>query len=92
MKNSLVRLFWPILKFFENDLPAVNYKKSHRVILIVVGALFLVLATVSGLSASQTTELSGFIPVIVFFLVGMVAIVVGSLGSDSAVANIWGRR
>lgn len=92
MKELFIKLFWPILKFFETDAEATHYKKSHRVILIVVGALFMVLSVGSAASAFVSGEVGAFIPVVVFFGVGTVALVVGLLGSDSAVSKIWGRN
>lgn len=92
MKDLLTKVFWPILRIFESDRPVVNYKRSHRVVLLVMGSLFLVLSLASASSAYFSGELGGLIPAVVFFGVGLVAIVVGALGSDSAVAKIWGSR
>ena len=86
------KLFWPILSFFETEEEPVNYKPSHRVILIVVGLLFLFLSLVSMWFAYSTGEAGAAIPVLVFLGVATVAIVVGSLGTDNAVSKIWGRR
>lgn len=91
-KSLLVKLFWPILSLFESDEPAVGYKRSHRVILLVVGTLFFLLGTGSAIVAVSVGELGGAIPSIVFTLVGLVAIIVGSLGSDAAVTKIWGSK
>ena len=92
MKDTLAKLFWPILKFFETDEVPTNYKPSHRVILIVVGALFMVLTAGSVAAAYFSGQVGALIPVLVFFSVGTVTLVVGLLGSDSAVAKIWGRN
>ncbi len=92
MKNLLTRIFWPILKLFETGANSANYKKSHRVALNIVGALFMVLSIVSVVAALSTREIGSIIPVIIFFSAGLVAVVVGSLGSDSAVSKIWGTK
>lgn len=92
MKERMTKLFWPILKRFETDRPVTNYKKSYRTILIFVGGLFLVLSSVSGLAAVYADQPGALIPVVIFFGVGLVSLVVGTLGSDSAVASIWGTR
>ncbi len=92
MENILTRFFWPILTWFENDEYSVNYKKSHRVALNIVGVLFLFLSIVAVVGAYFTGELGAVIPVIIFFSAGLVAVVVGMLGSNSAVSKIWGTK
>ena len=92
MMNILIKVFWPILRFFETDKEPSNYKKSHRVALNVLGILFLILSLGSAWSASSSDELSSAIPIVVFFGVGLVAVVVGSIGSNGAVAKIWGNE
>lgn len=92
MKQHLIKLFWPVLRFFETDVVAVNYKKSHRVALNVVGVLFVVLSLVSAVTTYLTGELGSLIPVIIFATIGAIAIIVGSLGSNGAVCKIWGSK
>ena len=92
MKNILARIFWPILKFFETDEDPANYKKSHRVALNIVGALFIFLSLVSATAAYSIGGVGSLIPVVVFFCAGIVAVVVGSLGSNGAVSKIWGTK
>ena len=92
MKNSLRKIFLPILSIFESGEEEYNYKKSHRKILLIVGALFLILSAVSAISAISSSQLGGLIPFLVFFLVGLVCEVVGLLGSNRAVAKIWGSK
>ena len=92
MKKLLTRIFWPILKFFETGQVPANYKKSHRIALNVLGGLFLFLSLVSTFGAIYTGQLAAFIPVVVFFSVGFVAVVVGILGSKGAVGKIWGTK
>ncbi|MFT6955821.1 MAG: hypothetical protein ACJAYC_000822 [Halieaceae bacterium] len=92
MKKSLTKIFWPILRFFEGDDESPNYKKSHRVALNGVGALFIFLSLVSATTAYATGGVGGFIPMIIFSCAGVVALAVGSLGSNSAVSKIWGTK
>jgi len=92
MKNILRQLFSPILKPFENGAEDYNYKPSHRKILLAVGSLFLFLAAVSFYIAILTYELASLIPILVFFLGGMICMIIGGLGTDKAVAKIWGSR
>lgn len=87
-----MKIFWPILKFFETDEEPVNYRASHRVALNVVGVLFLVLSLGAGLMISYSDDLGYLIPVIFFFCMGFVALVVGLFGSNGAVSKIWGSR
>ncbi len=91
MKESLRNLFWPILRQFETGDPVKRYKPSHRTILVVVGALFLVLSTAAGLASAYSEHWGALIPVVVFFAVGLVTLVVGTLGSNDAVSRMWGQ-
>jgi len=92
MKNTLRKIFLPILRIFESGDGEYSYKKSHRKILIVVGMLFLILSAVSAASAISSSQLGGLIPFLVFFIVGFVCELIGLLGSDRAVAKIWGSK
>ncbi len=92
MKQVLIKTFWFILKHFETGEQDYAYKPMNRTILMVVGLLFSALAIIT-LIFSYGAEGFGFlIPVIVFFAVGLVCLVVALLGSDQAVARIWGNR
>jgi len=88
MKEALKTVFSPILNIFEQGEGAYSYKPSHRKILIVVGCLFLFLAGISFYFALTKSELGAAFPAIVFFSVSTVCIIVGSLGSDRAIAKI----
>lgn len=90
MRAVLKKLFWPILKHFETDEVPANYKKSHRVALIILGALFLLLA--SAVAAFSSGDLGSLIPVVVFGSLGSVAFLIGTLGSNGAVSRIWGTK
>lgn len=91
MKSLLRKLFSPILNPLEAGDAPYGYKPSHRVILVVLSVML------SGLAAlvfvlSQGKELTYLFPVIVFGLVSFTGLVVAFLGSDRAVAKIWGSR
>lgn len=92
MKPFLIRVFWPILAPFEKGDSSAHYRPSHRKALLGMGLLFLVLAGVSAYISLRAGEAGGLAAVVVFGGVGLVAWVVGFLGSDSAVARIWGQR
>lgn len=92
MMNILKKICWPILNFFETDEVPANYKVSHRVSLNVLGVLFLGLSLFAAWAANSSDELGALIPVVVFFGVGLVAVIVGALGSKGAVGKIWGTK
>ena len=92
MKKTLRKIFLPILRIFETGEGEYSYKKSHRSILLIVGVLFLFLSAGSAVSAISSSQMGGIIPFLVFFLVGLVCEVVGLLGSNRAVAKIWGSK
>lgn len=90
MKSRLTQLFWLLLKPFEDDRPATGYRALHRRITWVVGVLFLVIAFASLYMALSVDQWAAFIPVVVFFGASLVSLVVGLLGSERAVAKLWG--
>jgi len=92
MKAVLIKLFWPILRFFEPGQEVSNYKASHRIILIVMGSLFIALSIGVSFVTQFAGGFAGYVPVIVFFFVGLVSVVVGTLGSEGAVSKIWGTK
>ncbi|MFG1498202.1 hypothetical protein ABMA57_16330 [Saccharospirillum sp. HFRX-1] len=92
MKDKLRQLCNPILKIFETDEPAVNYNPSHRTILLGVSILFFVLTIVAAWFAYYVGSLGALIPIIVFLGVSLTLLIVATLGSDNAVAKIWGNR
>lgn len=92
MKEMMKKLCSPILNMFESGEGEYDYKKSHRVILLVLGVLCFVIASVSLVFTLKTGEFAGIIPIAVFGITGIVCEVVGLLGSDQAVARIWKRR
>jgi hypothetical protein len=90
MKKVLRKVFWPILSFFETNEEPGEYKDSYRFVLKIVGVLFLFLSVVSAFAGYSVGQVGALIPVLVFFSVGLVAMVLGLLGSDAAVSKIWG--
>lgn len=92
MKTVFRKIFWPILRIFERDAPALGYRPLNRKILLFVGLLFLLLTAVSLYFVIAAAVIGGLIPVIGFFIAGTVCLVVALLGSDGAVVKIWGSR
>ncbi|EWH11877.1 hypothetical protein DS2_01788 [Catenovulum agarivorans DS-2] len=91
MKHILRKVFAPLLNIFEQGDENYAYKPLNRTILLVVGVLFAILASaVTWLSPQD--ELGFLIPLIVFGGASLVCLVVGLLGSDKAVAKIWGGK
>jgi hypothetical protein len=92
MKANLRKIFAPILNIFEAGDSDYRFKSSHRPILIAVGTLFLVLSLVSMAAAIYTAQAGAWLPFLIFFSAGAVCAIVGFLGSDQAVAKIWGNK
>jgi hypothetical protein len=93
MKKILQKLFSPILNLFESGVDVFVYKPSHRIILNVVGCLFLLLASgIFFVGFFMSASFGFLLPGLIFSCVALVSLVVGCLGSDKAVAKIWGSR
>ena len=90
IKAIFIKIFGFVLDRFESGEGAYAYKKSSRVILLVVGLLFLGLSGGSLFFSMAKGDASAFLPIIVFFAVAGVCLIVGLLGSDRAVATLWG--
>ncbi len=91
MKQLLRTIFSPILNIFESDSGEFVYKSSHRYILIFIGCMFSMMA-IAVLWVAQGQDPGYFLPVLIFGLIGIVSFIIGFLGTDRAVAKIWGTR
>ncbi len=91
VKQKLRILFSPILKVFESGTELFSYKASYRTILIAMGGIFSGLAVLVFFIA-QGEDLGYLLPVLVFGCIGFISLLVGLLGTDRAVAKIWGSR
>jgi hypothetical protein len=92
MKELLRKAFSPILKNFESGTEEYIYKKSHRVILIVMSVIFAILSTAVAVMAAEADSAGYYVPVFIFGLVSLVTLVVGALGNERAVSSIWGNK
>ena len=92
MKHLLRTIFSPILMVFERGDEPYAYKPLNRKILIAIGVLFSFLGTAVVYLSPADVDPGYFLPVGVFGAAGIVCLVVGLLGSDRAVAKIWGNR
>ncbi len=89
MKQALTKLFSPILNRLEGEEAKFEYKPSQRKFLVVMGLLFLGLSGVTTYFALQIAEWAGLLPIGLFAGIGLLCLMVASLGSDRAVARIW---
>lgn len=88
VRRLVRRLFKPLFDRLEAEGEYI-YKRSHRIILIVVSGLFLFLASLSLMLAPSVDYL---FPSLVFGGVSLLGFLVGWAGKDIAVARIWGSR
>jgi hypothetical protein len=91
MKNLLRKVFQPLLRPLESGDEPFSYERSHRIILLVVGTLFIGLGGLV-LVIMPEGDLGYLLPVVVFGGAGLLALIIGTLGSERAVAKIWGSR
>ena len=91
MKQTLRALFSPILNIFESGNEEFVYKSSHRIILIFIGCLFSGLA-IAVFWVAQGKDPGYFLPVLIFGAIGFISFLIGFIGTDRAVAKIWGTR
>lgn len=92
VKKSLRTVFGPILRPLEQGDEPFAHKPLNRKILIAVGVLFMILCGVAAFFALNQSAAGYIAPVVIFFTVGAVCLIVGFLGNDRAVSKIWGNR
>ena len=91
MKERLRKVFLPILNIFEVGDEAFVYKPSHRSILKILSFMLSCLAA-AVFVLGRGEDLGYLLPVFLFGGVGFVGMTVAFLGTDRAVAKIWGSR
>ena len=91
MKAQLRSLFNFILEPLEAGASDYHYERSHRTILLGVGALFSLLATGVMVVGVIFAQLGALLPAVCFLALGLFCIIVASLGNDRAVAKVWGK-
>lgn len=92
MTKLLRTLFAPLLNYLEQGDEDFAYRPSHRTILMALGFLLMLMSLVGAYFTYKLAQFGFLIPVLVFGAVSMTCIVVASVGSDRAVAKIWGNR
>ncbi len=90
MKAFFRKIFGLVLTPFEKGEEPFVHRPSSRPILIAVGILFSALSCGLLAFSNRGNLDAAFLPIIVFFCVGAVCLIVGLLGTDRAVASIWG--
>lgn len=91
MKDKLRLVFSSLLGRLEAGDEPFAYKPLQRKVLIFIGCLFTGLAVLVVIFG-QGKDLGYLLPVVVFGSAGILALIVGLLGNDRAVAKIWGSR
>lgn len=92
MKKLLRTLFRPILAPLEAGDKPYHYKPLSRKILLFFGAVFTFLGLLAAWLIPADADPGYYFPVIVFTLAGLYGLIVGALGTDRAVARIWGNK
>jgi len=92
MKHVLRKIFSPILNIFESGTEVYVIKPLSRKILIVISILFSCLASAILYLLPDNPDPGYYLPVVIFALIAIIGFIVGLLGSDRAVAKIWGNR
>jgi len=92
MKKILRKLFRPILNIFERDSDDLVPPPSARRILYIFSGLFIFLALIFPAILPSVIARGFWFPMLVFLTVGFTGLIVAALGSDGAVAKIWGAR
>lgn len=89
MKSFLRKIFSPILNLFEHGEGEFIYKPSHRKVLIILGFIFFIVAGVALFFGMKTDQVAALFPTILFAVIGLLSWIVGFLGTDRAVSNMW---
>ncbi len=92
MKQILRKIFAPVLTIFESGNEPYAIKPLSRKILIVISVLFSGLAGIVLYLMPEKADVAYFLPVVIFGGIALVGFIVGFLGTDRAVAKIWGSR
>ncbi len=92
MKQILRKIFAPVLNIFESGNEPYAIKPLSRKILIVISILFSGLAGVVFYLIPEKADTGYFLPVVIFGGIALLGFIIGFLGSDRAVAKIWGNR
>lgn len=92
MKNTLRKLFSPLLNIFEQGDSPYYYKSMSRKILIAMGLMFSAIAVFIIVYIINHSAYGYSLPAIIFSSVALTCLIVGTLGNERAVAKIWGNK
>lgn len=92
MKQTLRKVFNPILAPLEAGDEPYHYKPLSRKILLFLGMVFTFLGLLAAWLIPADADPGYYFPAIVFTLAGLYGLIVGALGEDRAVARIWGNK
>lgn len=94
MSDFLRQVFSFILLPLEKGDEPIQVKSLNRKVLIAMGCLFVLLGSGSFIAflVFELPDMTYIFPAVVFFIVGILCLIVGCLGNDRAVAKIWGSR
>lgn len=92
MKERLRKLMNPLLSRFENNSDDYQLTPTNRKVALFISGTFLILAIVIPFIVWPQPITSFIFPVIVFGSLGIVGLIVGTLGTDHAVAKLVGNR
>jgi lipopolysaccharide export LptBFGC system permease protein LptF len=90
LKTFLQKIFNPILAYFERDSQKYRPASWKRPVLLVVSLIFIVLAIAVPIVAPANVRSGAWLPTIVFGTIGFTGFIVGTLGSNHAVAKLLG--
>ena len=92
MKTFFRSIFSFLLMPLESGTEPYIYKKSNRIILVIVGVLFLLLTI--GVSfvfkAYSNGDIAYLIPALIFGCASLLCFIVGFLGNERAITKLWG--
>jgi hypothetical protein len=92
MKDQLRRLFGFLLNPLEKGTADYQYKPLNRTVLLVMSLVFLGLSLAVAWVAISQGAWSHLVAALIFGGVSILGLVVGLLGSDRAVAKLWGNK
>lgn len=92
MKNILKIIFSPILNIFENNDDEFICRSLNRKIVLFISVVFFLLAFALPYYMPQLIQMGYWFVMIVFGSLSSVGLIVGTLGSEKAVAKLLGSR
>ena len=92
MKKIALKIFSPVLSFFEKGAENARIAGWKRPVVLIVSLILIGLAISVPFVAPEEVRAGALLPTIVFGSMGIVGLIVGLLGSDRAVARLLGGR